>query len=133
MNVVDFDSRAIYSTFSIRFADKEKGLNKTLAGSQRTYLRGLAHNLRPVIQVGKNGITDELIKAVDDALDIHELIKIKFVDFKEEKKGLSQDIAIRTASEAVGLIGNVAIFFRQNPNEKKRKIALPEKRARKDP
>lgn len=103
-------------------------MKKTLAGSQRTYLRGLAHKLRPVIQVGKNGITDELIKAVDDALNIHELIKVKFVDFKEEKKELSQDIADRTSSEAVGLIGNVAIFYRQNPDEEKRKITLPPKR-----
>lgn len=102
-------------------------MKKALAGSQRTYLRGLAHKLRPVIQVGKNGITIELIKAVDEALDIHELIKIKFVDFKEERKELSQGIADQTSSEAVGLIGNVAIFYRQNPNEKKRKIILPPK------
>jgi RNA-binding protein len=105
-------------------------LKKSLAGSQRTYLRGLAHKLRPVIQVGKNGITEELIKAVDDALNIHELIKIKFVDFKEERKELSDNIAGQTSSEAVGLIGNVAIFFRQNTDEKKRKITLPEKRIR---
>jgi RNA-binding protein len=106
-------------------------LKKTLAGSQRTYLRGLAHKLHPVIQVGKNGVTQDLIKAADDALDIHELIKIKFVDFKDERKELSQEIAEKTSSEAVGLIGNVAILFRQNPNEKKRKITLPEKRTRK--
>lgn len=105
-------------------------MKKSLAGSQRTYLRGLAHKLRPVIQVGKNGITEELIKAVDDALNIHELIKIKFVDFKEERKELSDNIAGQTSSEAVGLIGNVAIFFRQNTDEKKRKITLPEKRIR---
>jgi RNA-binding protein len=104
-------------------------VKKALAGSQRTYLRGLAHKLRPVIQVGKNGITPDLIRAVDDALDIHELIKVKFVDFKEEKKELSGSIADQTSSEAVGLIGNVAIFYRQNPVEKKRKITLPAKRS----
>ena len=104
-------------------------MKKALAGSQRTYLRGLAHKLRPVIQVGKNGITPELIKAVDDALGIHELIKVKFVDFKEEKKELTEGIAEGTSSEAVGLIGNVAIFYRQNPDEEKRKITLPAKRS----
>jgi RNA-binding protein len=103
-------------------------VKKALAGSQRTYLRGLAHKLRPVIQVGKSGITPELIKAVDDALGIHELIKVKFMDFKEEKKELSESIADQTASEAVGLIGNVAIFFRQNPDEQKRRITLPARR-----
>jgi len=96
-----------------------------LSGTQRKYLRGLAHSLRPVIMVGKNGITTELIKAADEALSTHELIKVKFVDFKEDKKQLSQDIAEHTSSEAAGLIGNVAIFYRQQPDKEKRKITLP--------
>jgi len=98
---------------------------KTLKGFQRKHLRGLAHGLRPVIQVGKNGITPELIKAVDEALESHELIKVKFVDFKEERKTLSQEIGEKTSSEAVGLIGNVAIFYREHPDKDKRKIAVP--------
>jgi RNA-binding protein len=96
-----------------------------LSGTQRKYLRGLAHKLRPVIQVGKNGISTELIKAVDEALNTHELIKVKFVDFKEDRKQFSQEIAERTSSEAAGLIGNVAIFYRQQPDKEKRKITLP--------
>lgn len=102
---------------------------KTLKGFQRTYLRGLAHSLRPVIQVGKNGITAELIKAVDEALDAHELIKVKFVDFKEDRKVLSQDIGDKTSSEAVGLIGNVSIFYREQPDKDRRKIVLPSRDA----
>ncbi len=96
-----------------------------LSGTQRKYLRGLAHKLRPVIQVGKNGISTELIKAVDEALNIHELIKVKFVDFKEDRKEFSQEIAERTSSETAGLIGNIAIFYRQQPDKEKRKITLP--------
>ncbi|HOO38384.1 MAG TPA: ribosome assembly RNA-binding protein YhbY [Deltaproteobacteria bacterium] len=96
-----------------------------LSGTQRKYLRGLAHKLRPVIQVGKNGISTELIKAVDEALNTHELIKVKFVDFKEDRKEFSQEIAERTSSETAGLIGNVAIFYRQQPDKEKRKITLP--------
>jgi RNA-binding protein len=106
---------------------------KSLAGSQRTYLRGLAHSLQPVIQIGKNGITPELVKAVDEALAIHELIKIKFVYFKEEKKELSEEIARQTSGETVGLIGNVVILYRQNPKEDKRKIILPVKKIKKNP
>jgi len=98
---------------------------KNLKGFQRRYLRGLAHGLRPVVQVGKNGITSELLKAVNEALDVHELIKVKFVDFKEDRKVLSQEIGEKTSSEEVGLIGNVAIFYRQQPDEDKRKIVLP--------
>jgi RNA-binding protein len=100
---------------------------KSLAGFQRTYLRGLAQSLRPVVQVGKNGITPELIKTVDEALGTHELIKVKFIEFKEEKKALSQEISERTSSEAVGLIGNIAIFYRRHKEKEKRRIILPEK------
>ncbi|HOE71384.1 MAG TPA: ribosome assembly RNA-binding protein YhbY [Deltaproteobacteria bacterium] len=97
---------------------------KSLTGAQRKYLRGLAHSLRPVVQAGKNGITPELLRAVDEALEHHELIKVKFVDFKEEKKELTEEIAERTSSEAVGLIGNVAILYRRQPDEKKRKVSF---------
>ncbi len=106
---------------------------KSLAGWQRTHLRGLAHKLQPVIQVGKQGVTPELIKAVDEALTVHELIKVKYGDFKEEKKELSEEIERQTSSEAVGMIGNIVILYRQNPDTQKRKIILPEKRARKNP
>lgn len=98
---------------------------KTLKGSQRKYLRGLAHKLKPVVQIGKNGITDELITAVNEALDSHELIKVKFMDFKEEKMALSHDINERTGSETVGMIGNIAIIYRQQSDEEKRKIIMP--------
>lgn len=100
---------------------------KSLAGSQRTYLRGLAQSLRPVVQVGKNGLTPELIKTVDEALGTHELIKVKFIEFKEEKKALSREISEQTSSEAVGLIGNIAIFYRQHKEKEKRRVILPEK------
>jgi RNA-binding protein len=125
--VVDNEPGANYSTFK-NLCARRPGLKKTLAGSQRTYLRGLAHKLRPVIQVGKNGITPDLIKAVDEALEIHELIKVKFVDFKEERKELSQEIADGTSSEAVGLVGNVVILYRQNPDDERLKITLPGKK-----
>jgi len=76
-------------------------------------------------------VTQELVKAVDEALFIHELIKVKFMEFKEEKKDLIAEICTATASEAVGLVGNVSILFRQNPDEDKRKISVPEKRGKK--
>lgn len=96
-----------------------------LKGFQRKYLRGLAHGLRPVVQVGKNGITPELIKAVDEALEAHELIKVKFVEFKEERKALSEEIGEKTSSEPVGLIGNVVVFYRERPDKDRREILLP--------
>jgi RNA-binding protein len=97
---------------------------KKLKGSQRTYLRGLAHSLKPVIQIGKNGLTPELIQAIREALQAHELIKIKFIEFKEERKSLSKTIEAETGAELVGLIGHVAIYYLQHPDPEKRKIPI---------
>jgi len=95
-----------------------------LTGTARKHLRGLAHRLSPVVIIGYEGVSDSVIKTIAKALDDHELIKVKFNKFKEEKKPLSLDIETKTKSHMVGLIGNVAIFYKQNPDEKKRKITL---------
>jgi RNA-binding protein len=99
--------------------------NRMLKGSDRKHLRGLAHHLKPVVQVGKQGLIDNLITTVNQALDAHELIKVKFVDFKRQKDELSSELATRTESELAGLVGNVAILYRQHSNVEKRKIRLP--------
>jgi RNA-binding protein len=98
---------------------------KDLKGSDRKYLRSLAHSLDAVVYVGKQGVTDALIAAVQDALDSHELIKIKFNDHKEEKKELAAEIEQRTDSNIVGIIGNIVTLYRENPDEEKRAIRLP--------
>ncbi|PID57546.1 ribosome assembly RNA-binding protein YhbY [candidate division KSB3 bacterium] len=96
-----------------------------LTAARRKYLRGLAHQLKPLVLIGQKGVSKSLIEAVDDALELHELIKLKFNDFKDEKATLAKDIEANTHSEIVGMIGNVAIFYRQQPDRKKRKIQLP--------
>jgi RNA-binding protein len=60
--------------------------------------------------------------SVDAALNDHELIKIKFLEFKEEKKEMAQEIARTTESEVVGIIGNIVIFYRQHPDPQLRRI-----------
>ena len=57
-----------------------------LKGSDRNYLRGLAHQLKPVVHVGKTGLTPNVLAAIDEALEHHELIKIRFQDFKDQKR-----------------------------------------------
>jgi RNA-binding protein len=99
-----------------------------LRGSARTYLRGLAHHLRPVVQLGKNGVNERLLAEVKQALETHELIKLKFVNFKEEKKALAKEIEAQTQSEMVGLIGHIAIFYREQHDPEQRKIHIPENR-----
>ncbi|MCK5098082.1 MAG: YhbY family RNA-binding protein [Desulfobacteraceae bacterium] len=100
---------------------------KELKGSQRKYLRGLAHGLKPSAYVGQKGLTEGLLDEINVALEASELIKVKFVDFKEKevKKELVLEIATITNCEVAGLIGHVAIYYRQNKDTKKRQIKLP--------
>ena len=86
-------------------------MNK-LTGKQKSYLRGLAHSLNPVVQIGRNGLTDSALDQIDEALKKHELIKIKFIDWKDEKKEISEKICKELKCEICGSIGHVYIFYR---------------------
>ena len=98
-------------------------MNK-LSSTQRSYLRSQSHHLEPVVLIGKNGITDVTIEAVNQALDARELIKIKFREYKDEKKSLSHQLAESTDSHIVGTIGHTVILFRQNPDKEKQNYKL---------
>ena len=93
-----------------------------LTGKQRKYLRGIAHSLNPVVQIGRNGLTDPVLKQIDDALNTHELIKIKFIDFIDEKKEIAAEIEKKLKCENCGSVGHVFVFFRQNEDPEKRKV-----------
>ena len=75
------------------------------------------------------GISAALIGAVDEALEDHELIKIKFNDFKEraQKIDIVERIEKETASEMVGMVGHIAIFYRVQSDPDKRKIVVPKR------
>jgi len=96
-----------------------------LRGVHRKYLRGLAHGLKPVVQVGRQGVTDGLLRSADAALNDHELIKVRFVNHKEDREELAGRIAAGTGSHLAGSIGNVAIFYRRHADPGRRKIVLP--------
>jgi len=98
-----------------------------LKGYQKKYLKGLVHGMKPVVFVGQKGISPAVTKAVDESLAKHELIKVKFIDFKEkdQKKEIAGAIEIETASELVGMIGHMAIFYRRQKDPEKRKINVP--------
>lgn len=88
-----------------------------MKGPEKKRLQKMAHNLEPVARIGQKGITENLISAIDKSLDDHELIKIKFVDFKEEKRAMLSEIVEKTGGSLVELIGNVAILYRKNESE----------------
>jgi len=95
-----------------------------LNSAQRKELRSKAHHLEPVVIIGNNGVTDTVVESVDKALEARELIKIRFNEFKKEKKELTADIVEKTESGLAGIIGHVAILYRPHKNEDKRKIKL---------
>ncbi len=100
---------------------------KELTSIQSKYLRGVAHGLKPVVFIGQKGLTDALIRSTEEAFDSHELIKIKFIDYKEkkQKKEIAGALEDRTGSRMAGMIGHIAILYRQHPDPEKRKIIFP--------
>jgi RNA-binding protein len=91
-------------------------------GADRRYLRGLANPLKPVVQIGSNGLNQSVSDAIDDALDAHELIKIKFLEFKDQKEFLCKQIEEINRCSCIGIIGHVAILYREHPDPEKRQI-----------
>jgi RNA-binding protein len=100
-----------------------------LKGFEKTYLRGLAHGLKPLVLIGREGLTAGVIRAADEGLAQHELIKIKFNDFKEseQKNALIAEMADKTKSAFVGMIGHTATLYRRHADPDKREIKLPAK------
>jgi RNA-binding protein len=96
-----------------------------LKGSQRRFLRGMANRMKPIVHIGKNGLNDAVLSAINEALDGHELIKVRFLEFKDQKKELCADIEAACFCEMVGLIGHIALFYRQQADVDKRVIKLP--------
>jgi len=96
-----------------------------LEGFQRRHLRGLAHPLKPVVMIGKEGLSDAVVAKAEAELVAHELIKVRFIDWKEEKREILAELAARTRAELVGVVGHVGILFRQNREPERRKIRVP--------
>ena len=96
-----------------------------MTSKQRAYLRSLASSIDTIFQLGKNGINDEIIFQLDNALDSRELIKIKALDtFPVDIKKSAEEIAERTNSELVQVIGKKIVLFRVSSKEENRKIDL---------
>jgi RNA-binding protein len=95
-----------------------------LTSKQRSMLTALASKDCVMQALGKNGLTAQFVATIDGLLAHHELVKIKFLDFKGEKRGIAEELAARTKSELVRVIGHNAIFYRQNPDPEKRRINL---------
>jgi RNA-binding protein len=93
-----------------------------LTNPQIRKLKGLAQRMDASLKVGKQGLSEPFLKSLDEELTRHELVKVKFAEFKEQKKELAPQLAEKTGSHLITLLGNVAVLFRRNPNPEKQKI-----------
>ncbi|MDB6113015.1 MAG: putative RNA-binding protein containing domain, ribosomal protein [Pedosphaera sp.] len=87
----------------------------TLSNAEIRKLKAQAQRLEPTFKVGKAGLSDGFVKSIDEAFAYRELIKVKFVEFKEEKKTLAPELAEKTRSELIMRVGNVAVLYRRKP------------------
>jgi RNA-binding protein len=95
-----------------------------LTGKQRHHLRGLGHALHPIVHVGKGGVDEGLIKAVDQALADHELIKVKVGESADlDRHAAAEKIAAESKSDVAQVIGNIVLLYRAHPEHPK--IELP--------
>lgn len=92
-----------------------------LTSKQRKVLEKNAQPLSPLVQIGGAGVTAEQEKQIERLLGEHELVKVKFNEFKDEKRELSEEIARKTDSTLVRIIGNVATFYKPAKEAKDRK------------
>ena len=93
-----------------------------LTSSQRRKLKALAHPLNPVVQVGQKGLSETMLEEIEIALLAHELIKVRFQEFKGEKASMAARIEEASGAVLVDIIGHVAILYRPHPNPEQRTI-----------
>ncbi len=99
-------------------------MNAPLPNPVIRQLRGLAQKLEPILVLGKQGASDGFVKSLDEGLGLHELVKIKFGAFKDERKTLAPELADKTNSHLVWIVGHVAVFYRQQPDPEKRRVVV---------
>ncbi len=96
-----------------------------MTSKQRAYLKGLAMNMDPIFQIGKASLTPEVTKAVGEALEARELIKISVLNnCADDPRELAAMVAERTKSQVVQVIGKKMILYKEGSDNKK-KIVLP--------
>ena len=93
-------------------------MSTALSNPQKRYLRGLAHDLKPVVMVGAKGITPSLVAELHQALEQHELVKVKVAaEDRETRDGWIADLAGQSASELVSRIGHTAVLYRHSTDK----------------
>lgn len=96
-----------------------------LNSRQRGYLSSLAVSVDPTVMIGKEGASEGVVLALAAAFKHRELVKLRFVDGKDERKEIARALAERTGAELVRVIGCVAVFYKRASDPERRLIELP--------
>ncbi|MEI6267619.1 MAG: ribosome assembly RNA-binding protein YhbY [Methylococcaceae bacterium] len=80
-------------------------------------LRAQAHTLKPVVMIGQSGLTAAVLAELDQALNTHELIKVKIRAERDDRKPISEKICTDTGAELIQSIGQIAVIYRLNPSK----------------
>ncbi|MCK4535665.1 MAG: ribosome assembly RNA-binding protein YhbY [Desulfuromonadales bacterium] len=91
---------------------------KKLTGKQARYLRGLGHKLQPVVMIGRQELSEEVVAAVDEALEVHELIKVKLQEgCLTDRRTVAAELAKQTGSAVAQVLGKTILLYRSSEKE----------------
>jgi RNA-binding protein len=93
-------------------------MSTALSNPQKRYLRGLAHDLKPIVMVGAKGVTPSLVAELELALEQHELVKVKVAaEDRETRDAWIGELAEKSASDLVSRIGHTAVLYRRSKDK----------------
>ena len=93
-------------------------MTKKLDSAQKRRLRAAAHNLKPVVMVGNHGYTPAVGKAIDEALSVHELIKVRLRGMEaDDRKAVVATICEQYDAHHIASIGGITVLYRENPEQ----------------
>lgn len=96
-----------------------------LTGKQKRYLRSLAHHLDPIFQVGKGGVNDHLIRHIEEAIEVRELMKISVLNNNDDDRNeIARELAEGAGAEVVQVIGRTIVLYKESRDNKQ--IELPQ-------
>ncbi len=101
-------------------------MQEQLTGSQKRRLRALAHTRKAIVMIGKQGLTEAVVSAVDEALSAHELVNVKIAADRDERERFAAELAARTRSHCVGIVGTKGVFYRPHEDPAKRAVRMEE-------
>jgi len=94
------------------------GVIKIISGKTRSYLKSLAHKLEAIIQIGKNGLTEEVLESIDEALEARELIKINLLNNSMlDTKETAHEICSKLNAEYIQSIGNKIVIYKESEDK----------------